>query len=204
MTPSCRRSISLDTRNKICVIATLAAALLLATLMPAIAPVAEAHGGVAVQQESDVPSDAEQSMFTKGQNLYNQGRYEQAAGILKDFLKTYPNSIITDLTLLWLGRSYMQLGRIQEAEQVGLRLREIRDTPFSDIYEGELQAARRDAASKPAPTTSPTPDNRNTTTAAANTNNTNTTTTAPTTNRPSTASATPSPSPTRPAPRCPV
>jgi uncharacterized repeat protein (TIGR01451 family) len=156
--------------------------------MPAVTPVAQAHGA-AVQQESDVPSDAEQAMFTKGQNLYNQGRYEQSASILRDFLKTYPNSIITDLTLLWLGRSYMQLGRIQEAEQIGQRLREIRDTPFSDIYEGELQAARRDIAAKPAATPSATPDNRSTTTA----------TTAPPTSKPSTASATPSPSPARPA-----
>ena len=170
----------------------LVAALLIAPLMPAIAPIAQAHG-TPVQQE-DVPSDAEQAMFTKGQNLYNQGRYEQAAGVLRDFLKSYPNSIITDLTLLWLGRSYMQLGRIQEAEQVGARLREIRDTPFSDIYEGELQAARREVASRPAPTSSATPDNRSTTAT------TTTTTTAPaTTNKTATATATPSPTPAHPA-----
>jgi uncharacterized repeat protein (TIGR01451 family) len=175
------------------------AALLLAPLMPFVVPDVQARG-VVVQQESDVPSDAEQAMFTKGQNLYNQGRYEQAAGVLRDFLKTYPNSIITDLTLLWLGRSYMQLGKIQDAEQVGMRLREIRDTPFSDIYEGELQAARRDAASRPATTASnPTPDNRSTTTTTAANNNTGATTTAPATSRPSTASATPTPSPARPA-----
>jgi uncharacterized repeat protein (TIGR01451 family) len=178
----------------------LAAALLLAPLMPVVVPVVQARGVVAVQQESDVPSDAEQAMFTKGQNLYNQGRYEQAAGVLRDFLKTYPNSIITDLTLLWLGRSYMQLGKIQDAEQVGLRLREIRDTPFSDIYEGELQAARRDAASRPATTaSSTTPDNRSATTTTAANTNTGATTTAPATTRPSTASATPTPSPMRPA-----
>ncbi|MEA2172819.1 MAG: hypothetical protein QOD00_411 [Blastocatellia bacterium] len=108
------------------------------------------------QQDSDVPSDAEQAMFTKGQNLYLSGRYEQAAGVLQDFLKTYPKSIILDLTLLWLGRSYMQLGKFEEAQTVGQRLREIKDTPFADIYDGELQTARRDnpgRAAKPTPTT---------------------------------------------------
>jgi uncharacterized repeat protein (TIGR01451 family) len=190
MTPSCRRFIALNTQNKISAATLLAAALLFAPLSPAVTPVVQARSA-ATHQDSDVPSDAEQAMFTRGQNLYNQGRYEQAAGVLRDFLKSYPNSIITDLTLLWLGRSYMQLGRIPDAEQVGLRLREIRDTPFSDIYEGELQAARREAASRPTTTTttasaSPTPDNRSTTTQPAAT---------PTPARP-TASA--SPSPTRP------
>jgi uncharacterized repeat protein (TIGR01451 family) len=100
------------------------------------------------QQDSDVPSDAEQAMFTKGQNLYLSGRYEQAVSVLQDFLKTYPRSIITDLTLLWLGRSYMQMGRIPEAEQIGQRLRSIKDTPFADIYESELQSARREAPAR--------------------------------------------------------
>jgi uncharacterized repeat protein (TIGR01451 family) len=100
------------------------------------------------QQGSDVPSDAEQAMFSRGQTLYNQGRYDQAANVLKDFLKNYPNSIITDLTLLWLGRSYMQLGNFQDAEAVGQRLRTIKDTPFAEIYEGEMQAARREASAR--------------------------------------------------------
>jgi hypothetical protein len=180
----------LNTRNKISA-AILTAALLSAPLTPAVTSIAHARNA-ATYQDSDVPSDAEQAMFTRGQNLYNQGRYEQAASVLRDFLKSYPNSIITDLTLLWLGRSYMQLGRIQDAEQVGQRLRDIRDTPFSDIYEGELQAARREAASRPATTTattSATPDNRSTTTQPS------TTSTRP----PPTASASPTPSPARPA-----
>src|SRR5207248_7288062 len=45
-------------------------------------------------------------------------------------------------TLLWLGRSYMQLGKLKEAEQVGQRLHTIKDTPFADIYDSELQTAR--------------------------------------------------------------
>ena len=117
-----------------------------------------------LQQESDVPSDAEQAMFSRGQTLYNQGRYEQAVGVLKDFLKSYPNSIITDLTLLWLGRSYMQLGKIQDAESVGQRLRGIKDTPFAEIYEGELQAARRDVGPRSPATTTAATDTRTTTT----------------------------------------
>jgi len=140
--------------------AALAAALLLSPFAPVLSVAARAHSRAAAQQEPDIPSDAEQAMFTKGQNLYNQGRFDQAAVVLQDFLKTYPRSIITDLTLLWLGRSYMQLGKLQEAEQVGARLKTIKDTPFADIYEGELETARAEVGSRPQTakaTPSPTP-----------------------------------------------
>lgn len=140
-------------RNKLGA-AALVMALLLAPFSPAF--ISTANARIALQQE-DIPSDAEQAMFTKGQNLYNQGRYDQAVGVLQDFLKTYPRSIIADLTLLWLGRSYMQLGKLQEAEQVGTRLRAIKDTPFADIYEGELETARAEIAARPAATPSKTP-----------------------------------------------
>ncbi len=147
-------------RNKIGA-AALVAALLLTPFAPVLAAAARNASRVAAaQQEPDIPSDAEQAMFTKGQNLYNQGRYDQAAVVLQDFLKTYPRSIITDLTLLWLGRSYMQLGKLPEAEQVGARLKTIKDTPFADIYEGELETARAESSSRPATQTArtaPTP-----------------------------------------------
>src|SRR5947209_3196897 len=126
-----------------------------------------------VPQAQDTPPDVEQAMFSRGQKLYNDGRYEQAASVLNDFLKTYPNSIITDLTLLWLGRAYIALGRIKDAEQVGDRLRGIKDTPFIEIYDDELSAARKELAARgpvtpqpvatpsvrptPAPRTTPTP-----------------------------------------------
>jgi uncharacterized repeat protein (TIGR01451 family) len=133
-------------RNKFSAVA-LAAALLLAPFTPALT--VNANALTAVQQDSDIPSDAEQAMFTKGQNLYNQGRYDQSVTVLQDFLKTYPRSIITDLTLLWLGRSYMQLGKLKEAEQIGQRLHAIKDTPFADIYDGELETARAEAGTRP-------------------------------------------------------
>lgn len=142
---------TLKTRNRVGA-ATLAVALSLASLSPILSQSIMAR--TAAPQESDVPSDAEQAMFTKGQNLYTQARYEQAAAVLQDFLKTYPRSIITDLTLLWLGRSYMQLGKIQDAEQIGQRLRGIKDTPFADIYDNELQAARRETPSRSTANTS--------------------------------------------------
>ncbi|MDT4969800.1 MAG: hypothetical protein QOJ64_4537 [Acidobacteriota bacterium] len=134
-------------RNQLCATA-LAAALLLAPFGSVFAM--SAGSSPAVQQDSDIPSDAEQAMFTKGQNLYNQGRYDQAVTVLQDFIKTYPRSIITDLTLLWLGRSFMQLGKISDAEQVGQRLHAIKDTPFADIYDGELETARSEAGSRQA------------------------------------------------------
>ncbi len=150
-------------RNKFGAMA-LMAALLLAPFSPAFMT---ANARTAIQQE-DIPSDAEQAMFTKGQNLFNQGRYDQAATVLQDFLKTYPRSIISDLTLLWLGRSFMQLGKLTDAEQVGQRLRAIKDTPFADIYEGELETARAEIGTRPvtspgnskAPLIAKTPDRR--------------------------------------------
>lgn len=139
------------THNKI-IASLLAFVLLLLPFTPAFNAYAAARLAEQ-QQETDVPSDAEQAMFTKGQNFYLQGHYEQAVSTLRDFLKNYPKSIITDLTLLWLGRSYMQLGRLQDAEQVGQRLHAMKDTPFAEIYDGELQSARQQtAASKPSPT----------------------------------------------------
>src|SRR5918912_1257966 len=122
------------------------AALMLAPFSPAFIMTANAR--TALAQQEDIPSDAEQAMFTKGQNLYNQGRYDQAVTVLQDFLKTYPRSIITDLTLLWLGRSYMQLGKIKDAEQVGQRLHTIKDTPFADIYDCELETARAERGTR--------------------------------------------------------
>ncbi len=133
------------TRNKLG-----AAALVAALVFAPFATVANAHTFSRVAFQDDGPTDAEQSLFTKGQNLFIQGNYEQAITVLRDFLKTYPNSVITDLTLLWLGRSYMQTGQLQEAEQIGQRLRTIRDTPFVDIYESELTSARQEIAKRPA------------------------------------------------------
>src|SRR2546421_4935501 len=139
-------------RHKIGAVA-LAAALLCAPCLSISAAVAPR----AVPQSQDTPPDVEQAMFSRGQKLYNDGRYEQAASVLNDFLKTYPNSIITDLTLLWLGRAYIAMGRIRDAEQVGERLRGIKDTPFIDIYDDELSSARKEFAARgtPAPQTTP-------------------------------------------------
>ena len=134
----------MSNQNKIGALA-LAALLLFAPISSIMAASSRASSH---QQDSDVPSDAEQAMFTKGQNLYLSNRFDQAAGVLQDFLKTYPKSIILDLTLLWLGRSYMKLGKFQEAEDVGQRLRAIKDTPFADIYNDELLTARRDNPSR--------------------------------------------------------
>jgi uncharacterized repeat protein (TIGR01451 family) len=138
----------------------LAAALLCAPFTSALAyaPAAPSATLAAAVRQDDTPPDVEQAMFTKGQNFYNQGRFEQAAAVFRDFLKTYPNSIITDLTLLWLGRTYIAQGRLTDAEGIVTRLRTIRDTPFVEIYEGELQAARTEIAARgttPQPTATP-------------------------------------------------
>ncbi|HVF55193.1 MAG TPA: tetratricopeptide repeat protein [Pyrinomonadaceae bacterium] len=132
--------------------AALAAALVFAPFTNTAAALAATARTTAAQD--DAPSQAEQDIFNKGRDLFAQGRYDQAAGVFRDFLKSYPNSFIADLMLLWLGRSYIELGNLQEAEQVSQRLRAFKDTPFVDIYESELQNARRDSQ---AATKRPTP-----------------------------------------------
>lgn len=113
-------------------------------------------------QQDDTPSQAEQDTFNRGRALFAKGQYDQAASVFRDFLKAHPDSFIADLMLLWLGRSYIELGKFTEAEQVAQRLHAIKDTPFVDIYDSELQAAKSDT-SRRAPTTtasataSPTP-----------------------------------------------
>ncbi len=111
----------------------------------------------ATSAQDDAPSEAEQKIFNRGKDLFTQGHYEQASAVFKDFLKSYPNSYIADLMLLWLGRSYIELGQLQDADQVAQRLRTFKDTPFVDIYESELQSAKQEAARHPAATVTPTP-----------------------------------------------
>jgi uncharacterized repeat protein (TIGR01451 family) len=154
--------------------AALAAALVFAPFMSAAATAAPR----AVVQD-DAPSQAEQDIFNRGRALFAKGQYEQAATVFRDFLKGHPDSFIADLMLLWLGRSYIELGKFQDADQVAQRLRTIKDTPFVDIYESELTAAKRDRPAAVA-TASPTPRATPTQTEVA--------------------SATPSPTPTRRVP----
>lgn len=140
--------------------AALAAALVFAPITSAAARAAAPR---AYTQQDDAPSQAEQDIFNRGRALFAKGQYEQAATVFRDFLKGHPDSFIADLMLLWLGRSYIELGRFDDADQVAQRLRTIKDTPFVDIYESELTAAKRDrpasalAAATPAPRATATP-----------------------------------------------
>jgi uncharacterized repeat protein (TIGR01451 family) len=134
--------------------AALAAALVLSPFVHAAAYAATPP----TSQQDDAPSQAEQETFNRGRALFAKAQYEQAAAIFRDFLKSHPDSFIADLMLLWLGRSYIELGKFPEAAEVATRLRAIKDTPFSDIYETELQTARTEAATRPAPpAATPTP-----------------------------------------------
>ncbi|HEX8355069.1 MAG TPA: tetratricopeptide repeat protein, partial [Pyrinomonadaceae bacterium] len=135
-----------------------AAALAAALVLSPFATAARAAVSPHASRQDDAPSQAEQETFNRGRALFARGQYEQAATIFSDFLRKNPGSFIADLMLLWLGRSYIELGKYPEAEQVAQRLRAIKDTPFTDIYETELQTARTEAASRPAsPAASPTP-----------------------------------------------
>ena len=119
-----------------------AAALAAALVLPPFANTAAFAATTPASQQEDAPSQAEQETFNRGRALFARGQYEQAATVFSDFLKGNPNSFIADLMLLWLGRSYIELGKFDDATQVVARLREIKDTPFTDIFETELQTAR--------------------------------------------------------------
>ena len=142
----------MSTRHRLGALA-LAAALL---FVPLAAPARAA----APAPQDDTPTKAEQDVFNRGRTLFAKGQYDEAAAVFGAFLKDNPQSFIADLMLLWLGRSYIELGRLPEAEEVADRLRKINDTPFLDIYESELRTARTEIASRPAapaarPTTAP-------------------------------------------------
>lgn len=140
--------------------------LALALILPGVAPAASA----ATTLRSDKPAaqdqqdpKTEQAWFDKARNLYARGKYDESITILTDFLKTYPDSMIKDLALLWLSRSYMQQGRLTEAETAGNRLRQIAESPFIAIFESDMQAARAKAprpqvaSNRPQPTPQPVP-----------------------------------------------
>jgi tetratricopeptide (TPR) repeat protein len=140
--------------------AALAAALVFSPLMSA-APAAAAARALSPRRRTTRPHRPSRTSSTAGRALFAKGQYEQAATVFRDFLKGHPDSFIADLMLLWLGRSYIEFGKFQEADQVAQRLRTIKDTPFVDIYESELTAAKRDrpatAAASPTPRPQATP-----------------------------------------------
>ncbi|HST53564.1 MAG TPA: tetratricopeptide repeat protein [Pyrinomonadaceae bacterium] len=134
------------------------AAALAAVLVFAPFTTAVSAASFAPAQQNDTPSQAEQDTFNRGRALFAKGQYDQAATIFRDFLKTHPDSFIADLMLLWLGRSYIEMGKLQDAEQVAERLHSMKDTPFTDIYDTELQTAKSEAGGRSASASaSPTP-----------------------------------------------
>src|SRR5947209_19001290 len=80
------------------------------------------------------------SMYERPSHRSIRSAMKLSGCVFRDFLKTHPDSFIADLMLLWLGRSYIELGKFPEAEQVAERLRAMKDTPFTDIYKTELSA----------------------------------------------------------------
>jgi hypothetical protein len=106
----------------------------------------------AVSPSADLAvAEAEQTLFTKGQRLYNQGLYGEAIAALNELLTAYPRSSIKDLSLLWLGRSYLGQGNISDAEKIELQLRNIPNTELIGLYEEELRIARQSYAKAAAP-----------------------------------------------------
>jgi len=152
-------------KNRYFAVMLLTASLTVAPLAPSAVAASRASIRLTVfQQDGADPSTAEQDMFLQAQRLYEKNQFEQSVKVLQELLKTYPQSSISDLTLLWLARSYIGLNNLREAERVGARLRLVRDTPFLEIYEAELGDARRkiggDAsiAQNQTPSATPTPE----------------------------------------------
>lgn len=104
-----------------------------------------------VVQDKGVPSAAEQDAYNRGLTLFSNKEYEQSSVVFREFLGKYPKSMITDLILLWLGRSYIEMKRMPDAEQVVQKLRQLADTPFMDIYQNELKEAHRKNSAPPGP-----------------------------------------------------
>lgn len=138
---------------------TMTALILLASFVLATGYSAVVHAAPQAQ-DLEGPTEAQRGLFTKGQTLYTQGMYSEAINTFNEFLESYPNSSIKDLTLLWLGRSYLKQGDIANAERMSLRLREIPSTPYLDIYEDELRIARHNYFRSAAPAVAPSIDQR--------------------------------------------
>lgn len=108
---------------------------------PASSPTARPEVGD--NPADDYVPEAERNVFNDGVSLFRQKQFGRAAVLFADFHTNFPNSVITDLALLWLGRSYIMLKRFDDAEQVVRQLRSVKDTPFVPILGGELESARR-------------------------------------------------------------
>lgn len=57
----------------------------------------------------------EQAMYEKGLGLYKDGKFEQAIADFRNFIKTYPQSDLTDNAQFWIGECYMGLKKYEEA-----------------------------------------------------------------------------------------
>lgn len=119
---------------------------LLLSLVFAFCSLAAAQGNATTQptaqqaQQQDTQSD--QAEFDKARAAFARGQYAEATNTLNDFLKSRPDSLITDLALLWLARSYIQQNKLIEAEAVGTQLHKLQDSPLASIYDADISEAR--------------------------------------------------------------
>lgn len=73
-------------------------------------------GSVIAQDKEDT------ALFYQGQSLMEKKQPQGAAAKFDELLRKYPNSNIRDLAAYWLGRAYLDLGRISDAEVVSQQL----------------------------------------------------------------------------------
>lgn len=61
------------------------------------------------------PLSAEQKAYDRALAAYRKGRYEEAIGHFKTFVKTYSKSDLSDNAQFWVGESYMALKQYEQA-----------------------------------------------------------------------------------------
>lgn len=99
-------------------------------------------GKVIAQEKEDT------ALFYQGQSLMEKKQPQGAAAKFDELLEKYPNSNIRDLAAYWLGRAYLDLDRISEAETVLQQLqREFPDSPLAPKLKKEIASK----SSKPQP-----------------------------------------------------
>ncbi|MBI1865795.1 MAG: tetratricopeptide repeat protein, partial [Nitrospirae bacterium] len=59
----------------------------------------------------------ETTLFMNGYQAHLQGENDKAIATLNDVIKKYPKGKMTDLALYWLGKTYVKVGRPQDAIQ---------------------------------------------------------------------------------------
>ena len=108
--------------------------IILLTLILFLAMLPLVFSGPATAQEKE-----DTALFYKGQSLMEKKQPAAAAAKFNTLLKKFPRSNIRDLAFYWLGRAYLDLGQISEAEGVFKQLQgEFSGSPLAPRLKKEI------------------------------------------------------------------